>query len=541
MAVMEDLTINFEVELSALDQAKGKLENVKEGLGNLKKALLGLSAVIGSVGAASGLLLKNSASEGAKWEKLAKQTNMSTTALQEWSFVARRSGASAEAFQADMLKLQQSFKETGSSFDQEFMGMSKQMQGMEQSAAFAFGKTKQLSEDTIRVLMQGPEAIQAMRQQADQLGMIIPADSIADAVEFNAKLLSLSGTVNFLSNQFGMAFLPALNEVMGAFEDWIEENQVLISQNLKHVAEGMVEGFKVFYQVLEQIGSVFAPLLELFAPFLAEMDLMETVTQLVSGALLGLVVLFSPLLLKLGAITAGVLVLAYAFGDLIKFFQGGESYIGDFFNAFKERWPELYGAIEKAGTFIKENFAGALWSLWEVVQYVLAGLGSVFSSILDKINALAGPASDFFATFTENYPKVYGLLNELANFVGTVLKVVFDTFTDSTKIHFEALGSVIGIVFEVIKSCVERVEGFLKLINQGGELIKDVWGSFKANGSQNSGWAVGMPLRGGTTNTSIYNINQTITGSDGKQIGNAAINALPGQMANTPNSVPQAS
>ena len=76
MAVMEDLTINFEVELSALDQAKGKLENVKEGLGNLKKALLGLSAVIGSVGAASGLLLKNSASEGAKWEKLAKQTNM---------------------------------------------------------------------------------------------------------------------------------------------------------------------------------------------------------------------------------------------------------------------------------------------------------------------------------------------------------------------------------------------------------------------------------------------------------------------------------
>ena len=541
MALVEDLTINFELELHMLDEAKGKLQNVKEGLSSLRKSLLGLSKAIGDMATASGLFFKNSASEGAKWEKLAKQTNMSTDALQEWSFVAARSGASAEAFQADMGNLQQSFEKTGTSLDQELMGMSKQMQGMEQSAAFAFGKTKQLSEDTIRVLMQGPEAIQAMRQQADQLGAIIPADRIKDAVEFNAKLESLCNTLESLKVVLGVAFLPVLGKVADGFADWIAENRELAQQGLGDILSGLIEGFKVFYQVLEQVGSVFAPLLALFAPFLEEMDLMESVTQLVSGALLGLVVVFSPLLLKLAAITAGVLLLAYAFGDLIKFFKGGDSYIGDFFNAFKERWPELYSAIEKAGTFIKENFVGALSSLWEVVQYMLGGMSSVFSGLLDKINALAGPISDFFGTFSKKYPEVYGLLESLANFVGTVLKTAFDAFVNSLKIHFEMLGNVIQAVFEIVKSCVEKVEGFLKLINEGGELIKSTWDSFKIKGQQNSAYINAMPQRGGATYSTVNHINQTITGSDAKQIGNASIDALPGQAINTPNSVPQAS
>lgn len=541
MTEIDELTINLELEISTLNEAKSKMESLKEGVASLKKALLGLSAVIGSAAAASGLLLKNSASEGAKWEKLAKQTNMSTDALQEWSFVAARSGASAEAFQADMGNLQQSFEKTGTSLDQELMGMSKQMQGMEQSAAFAFGKTKQLSEDTIRVLMQGPEAIQAMRQQADQLGAIISEEKIKAAVEFNSKLILTNEIISSLSSQFGMFFLPQLTEAMSCFEKWIKKNQDFIELGMESVATGIAEGFKAFYQVLEQVGSVFAPLLGLFAPFLEEMDLMESVTQLVSGALLGLVVVFSPLLLKLAAITAGVLLLAYAFGDLIKFFKGGDSYIGDFFNAFKERWPELYSAIEKAGTFIKENFVGALSSLWEVVQYMLGGMSSVFSGLLDKINALAGPVSDFFGTFSEKYPEVYGLLESLANFVGTVLKTAFDAFVNSLKIHFEMLGNVIQAVFEIVKSCVEKVEGFLKLINEGGELIKSTWDSFKIKGQQNSAYINAMPQRGGATYSTVNHINQTITGSDAKQIGNASIDALPGQAINTPNSVPQAS
>ena len=539
MALENDLKILLGVDVFISPEGKTKLEKFKAGLSSVNKALLGFSAVIGGVAAATGVLFKNSADEGAKWGKLAKQTNMSTNALQEWSFAATRSGASSQAFQADLLNLQANLGASGALLNEELMSMASQMQGMDQAAALAFGKTKQLSQDTIQVLKQGPEAILAMRQQASQLGVIIPEDSIKDASEFNAKLVALEATIISLGNQVGMAFLPALGGLIDGFEKWIGENQKLTSQGLDKFTEGILAGFKSFWQVLEQIGAAFEPLLGFLSPFLEEMTSMETITQVVSGALLGLLAVFSPLILKFAAITAGVLLLATAFGDFINFIQGKDSQVGDFFNMFKERWPELYSSIEKAGTWIKENFISVLLDLWDVVQYVLGGLGSVFSTVLDKINALAGPVSNFFGSFKEEFPKIYGLLSSLANFVGNGLKLVFDIFVEDLKVKFEVLGVVIEKVFEIIKACVAKVESFLKFIDESGDFISETWESLKPKSSQNSSWINAMPMRGGTNNNTAYYINQNISGYDSKQIATSAIEALPGQASTTPSSVPQ--
>lgn len=231
---------------------------------------------------------------------------------------------------------------------------------------------------SIRLLQQGPKAIQELIDEAKALGVTTAEDAMI-AAEFQDSLTDLWAITKQVSRTISRQFAPILTSLVNTFTEWWKTNRQIIEQRLPVWIENLAKAFKL---AALAVGAF------LTFQILSNLSLMGgLILKLVKGMLL-----FNASAILLPTLIGAV---ALAFVALVEdskvFFEGGESFIGDMI----EKYPKWADEIK-------------------VIAALFATIADVTSMIFDGWSKII----DLFDKFSvDNFKEVLG---NLPGFLGDV-------------------------------------------------------------------------------------------------------------------------
>ncbi len=263
---------------------------------------------------------------------------------------------------------------------------------------------EQMARQLLPLLIQGEEGLAKLRGEAHALGVVLSAESIAQAAEFSSQVSVLGTVVTSLRNELGLALIPTLSKLASRFMDWISANREVISQKIDVFAEKVSAAFDAAARAVtaanDAVGGAegWARLSAILAGLtgaagvgyvvvkfallaFAIADTVAAAAAFVGGGTILLVLVvgigyYLGLMIGWLAEIAGLLLV---FEDWITYLQGGDSVIGRLIAKFRDA-DGLLGALARA--------AEAMGRVWSAV-FNLAGI------YVDNLVARLQPAIDF--------------------------------------------------------------------------------------------------------------------------------------------------
>lgn len=234
-------------------------------------AFKAVAAATVAAGAAFGALAKQSIDAQDRLSKLSQTTGVSTEALSQLEYAAKLSGSSLDGLQTGLLRLsrtasdaanglstaQRAFNAIGVSAknqdgtlkdtEQLLLEVAEKFAGIEDGAAKAavaqelFGRS---GASLIPFLNQGKDGIQALREEADQLGLTIGGKAAKSAEQFNDNLTRVRSAFDGLIAQATQAMLPMLEALSDRFVEGVKS-----TDGMSKAVEQLVNAFKVLLSV----------------------------------------------------------------------------------------------------------------------------------------------------------------------------------------------------------------------------------------------------------------------------------------------------
>lgn len=280
------------------------------------------------------------------------------------------------------------------------------------------------------LLSQGTEGIEAMRAEAELLGIVLSDEDVAAADAFGDSMDMLKGVVRGLAFDIGTALLPFLQRLVDGFKEWYLANRELIGKGLTVLSTLLGAVFRVIGTVADVIDSVVESTIGWDNVF----KLVTAAVGFLSVALAGLAIALGTVVAIVGAIISGVgiflglvsgmlplvIAIAGAFAtaaaavagvvlvieDLYTYLQGGDSLIGRFvdqwrnsegvlgsvvrlFDALVLLGRTLFAALAPIGDAGSSAFAKLLPPLERFVNFITVNLMAALNAIAPYIDKLA--------------------------------------------------------------------------------------------------------------------------------------------------------
>lgn len=486
----------FEVDMKPLEKLDQAIETTKSAL---KSIAVTAAAAGGSVFG----LVKLTADAGDHAFKMAQKVGIGVEALQELAYAAKLSDVSADELQQSLTILSRKaidasrgsgealrpFTQLGvrlrdtngkiRSTDDLLVSLSdkfaKMPDGTKKTALAVelFGRS---GANLIPFLNQGSKGIEALRKEAQELGVVFSEDQAKAAEEFNDNLTRLFAALTGIRNLVGNALIPVFNDLVVELKGLIVANRDLIAVNVKEFAEILIMLFKNmmfilfqairvvknFSQALGGVGnaaklvafslSLFLGLKLAYGIGQGTIALFQFTKGLMAMGNASLLAQAKLLLIPL-AITAIIVALALVAEDFITFSQGGNSVIG-----------LVIKAIDQMFDKIAERSAGLATVLLFVLNAVLAPVRAIvnaFGLINDAIQTIFGDKTfkDFFVSIKDR------LLNNLTgNLLGGGIEAAFG---------LKAPALPVG---QVPVPSATQLQGRQVNVTQNGQLSVDVTG-----------------------------------------------------------------
>ena len=227
-------------EASKILRDAGKASSeLEQDIAKVNKTALAMGAALAVAAAAAVVSIKTYADLGDAIRDMSQRTGLSVENISELRLAAELSGTTIEALETGVRKMQNTLfdatkgsKEAATAFtqiglsvaglaamspDEQFDAIAVALSGVQdgsQRAAIAteiFGKA---GTQLLPMLADGAEGLDAMRQQARDLGIVFSQDAADAADEFNDTLSVLSGALSGLSFSFAAQVLPSLTNFL---------------------------------------------------------------------------------------------------------------------------------------------------------------------------------------------------------------------------------------------------------------------------------------------------------------------------------------
>jgi len=254
------------IKMTADDLASDKIKGVGKSAGTTTEKLRGMRGQFLAVGAAGGAILgalgiatKTFATTGDEIQKMSLRTSISTEALSEMRFALEQSGSSIEGMEKGVRRMtsfiqdgRDGLTETtraldtmgvsvsdfeGAKPEQAFNLLTTALAGVEDEitqAALAqdiFGRS---GTALLPLLAQGADGIEALKQEAHDLGIVFDQDMADSAARLIDAQNTMGKSVEGLQIAFAQHLAPALSSLMetvgaaiGGFSEWADKNPVL--------------------------------------------------------------------------------------------------------------------------------------------------------------------------------------------------------------------------------------------------------------------------------------------------------------------------
>jgi len=284
---------------SALNDAQGSVSTfgskLKTGLKTAGVALAAVGTAAIGAGVAS---VKSFADAGDEIQKLALKTGFSTESISELKYAAELSGASIDTVSTGIKGLSNFMQLLGqgsstAADDMAALGLSaEQLQGLTAEETFnlmaeaiagiedplekaaiaqdVFGKS---GIELLPMLTSGAEGLEAMKQEARDLGLVFSQDAADSAAAFNDALTELQGAFSGIMNQVGSALIPALMPLIDTLTELVkalplEQIGELIGKLLPPLADALLTVLEAIPidAVISFVGDALSPLLAILPP-----------------------------------------------------------------------------------------------------------------------------------------------------------------------------------------------------------------------------------------------------------------------------------
>lgn len=363
---------SFFVALGFQVDSKG-LDEMKERAAAITKTML---AVVGAATAATvalGAFVTHIAQSIDTLGDFAERESVAIETIQELGHAAKISGSSIEAVQSSiqgvnrivgdvvigMPRAIKLFERLGLSakrsdgsvknFDDILSEVADKMQGMSRQAAIAMAEKLGIDRSLIPLLLRGRAAISALREEARAFGVVTQAD--ADAA--GALTDSLDRTkflMGALTNTIAVRLMPTVTRILDGFRDWILLNRKWIETGITTALKILVAVTSTFWDWINRIVSAGMQAVAWLFQFKAGIWLaVAAVTALIGlaigTALAKMVLWFQAVRVALVGFSLSALLIPIAIGvmilaigllidDLVNWYEGNESVIGDILEAY---------------------------------------------------------------------------------------------------------------------------------------------------------------------------------------------------------------
>lgn len=363
MAIANELVQLLSFKLS--DQSKAAFETFKKGLDDLRTGMKTVATAATATGTAIALTIKSVSDGAVELTNLSKTTGIATKTLQEYKYAAESVGVSSDAVTSD---LQMLIETMSSPIPGEFnealfmMGIgirdasgqmksadallgdiTDKLNGMNEQKALQWANRLGLSNDTLVLIKQGRLSLEQLRKEANALGAVIPEESLKRGAEFKKSLNALEFAFKGVGRTVALSVAPGLTNVVTSMKDWIVANSQILKQGIEKTVKGLGDGLTGTTDILGRFIKNIKEFLPDFGEFNEKMDLASLISGTLRGALLGLLVIFTPMVAKLVLIGTAFTVAALAIEDFIIWCMNGESALGkliDKWDNWAQRWKK---------------------------------------------------------------------------------------------------------------------------------------------------------------------------------------------------------
>lgn len=351
----------------------------------LKRSTLMVGAGAAAAFGGTLALVKNVAKVGDTLAKQASRTGFGVEALQEWQYVAERSGLAAGDLDKSIVAFSKAMgaaragggpllgllrkvdpalmrqalaaksNEEAFSLMADALGKLKNPQAQMALAAAAFGNS---GIGMVNVAKEGADGIKRLREEKQALGVLTAVEA-KNAEAFSDSWLNLTQVFSGLKNTVGAALLPVFTQLADELTGFLKDNKEDIVAFAKQFAEALPkaikdtrEAFKAFYtdtwpKIKEAFAGIRAVVEPIFERFGAVNVIGGILAALIGGKLVIAVAALSKAFMLLALNPVGAFVMAFAAGAFL---------IMKNWEPIKEFFAELWEAISKAFDIAKKLF-----------------------------------------------------------------------------------------------------------------------------------------------------------------------------------------
>lgn len=306
---------------------------------------------------------------------VSRATNQSIEDFQRWSYAIEYSGGNVQAFQSTFEKLSKQVRQAPFTHNSTFLrglselgvsvhnangqiksmsdlllGLAGRLGGMSEGKAFLIGQRLGLDDDTIRLLREGKDAVQAYLDKTKEDG-IIQKQNLEIYERLRKARAELSKYWSEITIKIGNFILPLilkLTESLNKVTDWLRENSTFIKHTLQ---------------------------------------LLGIITGAITTIILAIGILTKSLfLLKTALWGLGIGAIILLWDDFMTYLEGGDSVIGRVIDKIKEWGTAFKEWLAPGIQFAKDMWEGFVDFFAQKIEWCI----NLYDRFASKINGLLG-------------------------------------------------------------------------------------------------------------------------------------------------------
>ncbi|MDF2589828.1 MAG: hypothetical protein K0S41_3669 [Anaerocolumna sp.] len=401
-------------------KTKTKLQDIAD-----KGAIIGAAVISGTGLAIGGLmaLADSTAGTADKWDKLSLRTGIAVEELQRWGYAAGQSGADISVLETGMKKLsntmidaqngsesaKSAYEQLGISMtdlatmtpEQTFESVMTALAGMEEGALKNSIGNDLLGKSYTELkplIAQGADGMQALKDRADELGIVMSEKAVNSGVVFGDTLADAKASLDGVKNGIMADLIPQLTNMLNWFLDHMPEIQSAASNVLNGIAD--VIGFitdnsNILIPVLGGLLTSFLALKAISTVNLL-MDAYKKSTLATTIAQKGLNVALksNPIGIVITAITALVAIgiALYMNWDTVK------EKAGQLFDKMKTVFNNIKDSVSNAVEAVKTKVSNTFEKITDTMSKPFESAKDKISDVINKIKG--------FLNFNWEFPKL---------------------------------------------------------------------------------------------------------------------------------------
>lgn len=473
------------------DEAGGKFEKFGSVMKSVGKALAVTMAAIGTAAVAAGKKLWDMANDvaeaGDAIDKTSQKIGISAEPYQEWDYVFQRCGADVNNLQTGMKKLSGVITDAaggsdsaaqklsavglsiedlnGKSQDEQLSIVIAALQDMESGAARTAAANDLLGKsatDMAAVLNMTAEETDALKQEAQDYGMVMSNEAVAASAAFEDSLTRMQGTIGGLKNRMVGELLPGITMIMDGLSDLVAGNEQAgeeITNGVTSVIETVTE---MIPQAVELISLIAAAILE-SAPSiiwaLAEgvINAIPTLLPVVMQVITELVTALLELLPQI--VEAGMQILASLItgiaAALPTLIPQIVEIVVQICQTLIDNLPLILDAALQLITGLAEGILNAIPVLIDALPEVI---NSIITFLLDSIPQIIDTGIKLLTSLVEALPEIItAIVEAIPKIIDGIITAVIDAIPLIIEAGIKLLVSLIQALPQIITTIVQAI------------------------------------------------------------------------------------